>query len=89
MDTYFGAQQIKPASSWAPQYYWKNQRKCPADLQLTGMTVTGNLNTGAFMTYTIKYQNNGPSWAYTPTVSVSLYTGLETLSGSRTASISL
>lgn len=89
MDTYFGAQQIKPASSWAPQYYWQNQRRCPADLQLTGLVVTGNLYTGAFMTYTFQYENKGVSRAYNPTVSVVLHSGLSLLSGGRSMSISL
>jgi hypothetical protein len=61
MDTYFTAS-------------WRTQRKCNAELQLTGMSIVGNMMSGAFMTYTFTYINAGPSRAYVPNVTVTLYT---------------
>ncbi len=62
---------------WMDTYFttlWRTQRKCNADLQLTGMSVVGNMMSGAFMTYTFTYNNLGPSRAYLPKVNVTLYT---------------
>lgn len=89
MDTYFGAKQIKASSSWAPQYYWKNQKRCPADLELSGLVTLWNLYTWSFMSYVLNYSNNGISWSYVPTVSVSLHSGLELMSWWRVANIEL
>ena len=54
---------------------WRTQRTCSADLQLTGLLTTGNMMSGAFMTYTFNYQNNGPSRAYLPKVTATIHTG--------------
>ncbi len=62
---------------WMDTYFttsWRTQRKCNAELQLTGMSIVGNMMSGAFMTYTFTYNNAGPSRAYVPKLTVTLYT---------------
>jgi Leucine-rich repeat (LRR) protein len=77
------------APAWMDNYYtssWRTQRKCVAQLQLSGMTVVGNMMSGAFMTYTLTYQNNGPSRAYLPQVTATLYTWFNFVNGGGTTS---
>jgi Leucine-rich repeat (LRR) protein len=70
--------------NWMDSYFttlWRTQRKCNAQLQLTGMSIVGNMMSGAFMTYTFTYNNAGPSWAYIPRLTVTLYTWFALVNG--------
>gem|GEM_PF-2796523 len=68
---------------------WQSQKRCDADLILPSLTVTGNMNPGAFMTYTLDYRNDGPKRAYTPVVAASLHNGLEFVAGGSSTGISI
>lgn len=56
---------------------WAPQRKCTTDLAVTLPSISGNLNTGNSMLYTVRVTNNGTRWAYKPVVTVTLGGGLQ------------